>query len=1166
MKERYPNPYVVGTPLTSRDSFFGREETFRLVRETLLLPTQNVIVLYGQRRIGKTSLLHQLKHNLSDAFHPVVFDLQGRAKHRLPRLLSDLAQAISKSMDQPAPPEAQLAAYDYFRTSFLPQVFEQLGNARLLLLFDEFDVLGDEPFEADTASESLFPYLQSLIGQDPRLGFIFVVGRRIDQLPVHYRSIFKQAVFQKLSNLQRDEAAQLITRPAAGMLQYQPSAIDAILDLTSGHPYFTQLVCHVLFNRLQPPSTSTVTRADVERVVDEALEIGTGALDWFWEGLPRSERIILSAVTQVTSQGQAATEEQILDVLHAHQVRLLGTELTSAPQRLVDWEIIQPTGGDSFRCSVELIRRWIVKEHPLSRIKQDIDLVSQRATRYYNNARDAHLSGDLPSAIDDYRRALAANPHHSAAQLGLAQALHESGHTAEAIAEYEKAYKLDPATARDGLIAARLDLGKSLQRSGQVDKAVTEYERILALAPSDDEAQQRLIDIWLSQAETSLAQEDFNAATEIYHHALKTIPGNKALSAKVKEEIRHYAELLERRGTWDDAAKALRGLDDRLLIGDEQSRAWLIGLLLRQGEALLRQDKFDHGLQAFQHALAALPVEPQALTDIQRLVGADRRIKEAVKGYSHRCEAREDWMAAYESLTHLDDLLPGDPDVEGWVSMSRRKWRAFNYYSIAREAHSVGDLETTLEECRRALAENPQFAAAQLGLAQALYEQGMLAEAVNEYERAFALDAAAARDGLVVAHVAYARSLEAAGDVDGAVATYGRVLKVKLDTPEAARQLFNIWTAQGDDLLIKDSLAEAITTYRRALAVAPVLEPYILHLKDMFKSYSDQQLEAGRWSSAIDALVGLTSGLGLLDGQTLGWIAEVQLAHGHAELALDQLEPAAEAYRQALTIRPGPADTAAFESQFDVLPAQQVRRALRRKSQTQAEQGEWAQAVQTLTVLAALLPDDTEARAWLKEALVALSDAYLAADQLDKAAATSQQALDLYPADAEIEARQTQVTRRRRDLEITSLYQQAETCVAAQDWSNAASIYERLLSEFNDVSARPQLQQAKDEMRLADLFDTAMAAYQAAAWDDTVAGWFQICRDRPDYVSKGGEKAAVWLAEAVLQREGIASQRARQIARVGWQLRIAWAVAIVLAVAFLSLLVYVAANGWLKIG
>ena len=98
MNERRPNPYVVGTPLTGAYGFFGRAEIIQLVRETFSLPRQNVIVLYGQRRTGKTSLLHQLRNHLSDVFRLVVFDLQGRAKHSLPRVLYDLAQAISKSM------------------------------------------------------------------------------------------------------------------------------------------------------------------------------------------------------------------------------------------------------------------------------------------------------------------------------------------------------------------------------------------------------------------------------------------------------------------------------------------------------------------------------------------------------------------------------------------------------------------------------------------------------------------------------------------------------------------------------------------------------------------------------------------------------------------------------------------------------------------------------------------------------------------------------------------------------------------------------------------------------------------------------------------------------------------------------------------------------------
>jgi tetratricopeptide (TPR) repeat protein/GTPase SAR1 family protein len=1070
MNERHPNPYVVGTPLTGPYGFFGREEVIQLVRETFSLPRQNVIVLYGQRRTGKTSLLHQLKNNLLDAFRPVIFDLQGRAKHSLARVLHDLAQAIAKVMDLPAPSEAQLVRTDYFQAGFLPKVFDQLGNTRLLLLFDEFDVLGDEPLETEAARETLFPYLQTLITQEPRLGFIFVVGRRVDQLPVHYRSIFKQAVFQKLSYLRRDEAIQLITQPVASILDYQPAAVDAILDLTAGHPYLTQLICHVLFNRLQRDGISTVTSADVERVVDKALEVGTGALDWFWEGLPRSERVVLAAIAEVTNGDKPATEEQILQMLHEYRIRLLGAELTSAPQRLVDWEIIHPVGSDGFRCSVELVRRWIVKEHPLSRAKQDIDLVSPRATRYYKNARDAHLSGDLPVAIDDYRRALAVNPNHSAAQLGLAQALHESGQSIEAIAEYEKAYKLDPIGARDGLIAVRLDHGKSLQHNGQVDKAIAEYKRILAVAPADEEAQQRLIDIWLTLGETLLAKDNLKTATKIYRQALETLPDNKTLIAKIKEEIHNHVQ-----------------------------------------------------------------------------------------------EAREDWTVAYESLTHLADLLPGDPEVEGWVDAARRKWRAANYYHIAREAFSVGDLETALEECRRAIAENG-FAAAQVLLAQILYERGALSEAVTEYERAFEMDSAAACDGLVTALLAHAHSLETANHVERATAAYERVLEVRPKTPEAASRLLDIWTAQGDKHLARDNLGEAITAYKQAQAVAPSPEPLVAHLKSVFKDYSDRKVETDHWSSSIDALVSLRSELGVVDGQIQAWLAQVHLDQGHAYLSSAWLHPAADAYRQALAIRPSPTDTAAFERQFDLPPIEQVRSALREQSQTHSEQQELAQAVQTLTVLAELLPDDSQVRTWLIEALVAQGDACLATDQLDEAAASFQQVLDLHPDDAEIEARQVQVAKRRRELEIASLHRQAENCMASQDWDEAANIYQRLVSDFEDPSAGPLLRQAQDEIHLAGLFDAAMAAYQAAGWDDAIAGWFQVYQDRSDYASKSGEKAAVWLAKAIMQREGITAQGEQAAAATRRQLQIAWALVIILALALIGTLAYAWSNGWLGMG
>ena len=69
------NPYIIGVPVIDTEAFYGREDVFRFVRETLT-PRQNVAILFGQRRIGKTSILHQLLYRLADEFHPIFLDSQ----------------------------------------------------------------------------------------------------------------------------------------------------------------------------------------------------------------------------------------------------------------------------------------------------------------------------------------------------------------------------------------------------------------------------------------------------------------------------------------------------------------------------------------------------------------------------------------------------------------------------------------------------------------------------------------------------------------------------------------------------------------------------------------------------------------------------------------------------------------------------------------------------------------------------------------------------------------------------------------------------------------------------------------------------------------------------------------------------------------------------------
>lgn len=177
------NPYVIGVPLTGDIGFYGRGAVFTFVKDTLNTEQQNVIVLYGQRRVGKTSLLHQLVKQLKGEVLPIHFDLQGRAQQSLGQVLYELARTVARPLKMSVPEQARFDNTGrFFREEFLPSVYGLLGQHRLLLLFDEFDVLGDELASPEAASETLFPYLQSMIMHEHQIVFIFVVGRRLRNL------------------------------------------------------------------------------------------------------------------------------------------------------------------------------------------------------------------------------------------------------------------------------------------------------------------------------------------------------------------------------------------------------------------------------------------------------------------------------------------------------------------------------------------------------------------------------------------------------------------------------------------------------------------------------------------------------------------------------------------------------------------------------------------------------------------------------------------------------------------------------------------------------------------------------------------------------------------------------------------------------------------------
>jgi Flp pilus assembly protein TadD len=105
---------------------------------------------------------------------------------------------------------------------------------------------------------------------------------------------------------------------------------------------------------------------------------------------------------------------------------------------------------------------------------------STQANEFVRAADDARQHGDLKTAIEDYRKALAIQPDLTKAHAGLGAALAAAGQFDEAVVEDRRALS---ATPQDE--TTRMNLAMALYRKGDLAHAATELEAIHVAHPGD---------------------------------------------------------------------------------------------------------------------------------------------------------------------------------------------------------------------------------------------------------------------------------------------------------------------------------------------------------------------------------------------------------------------------------------------------------------------------------------------------------------------------------------------------------------------------------------------------------------------------------------------------------------------------------------------------------
>ncbi len=383
-----PNPYVVGTPLrTGSPLFFGREDLVAFIQDNLQAAHRNSLVLVGQRRTGKTSLLKQLPARLGQEYLTVYLDGQAFGLDPgLPNFFLALATEIAFALEDRGfsiePPELSQfvdSPAATFEHHFLVRVREVLGERHLLLLLDEFEEI-EAAVRRGTLPDSIFGFFRHLIQHADNLSTILCGTHRLEELAADYWSmLFNISLYRHVGFLEQSEALRLIQEPVASFgMRYDDLALEKLWRVTAGHPYFLQLLCHSLVQRHNTTQRSYVTVDDVNAALAEMLARGQAHFMYLWLESTAEERLVLVALSRMLPLSGRVALAEIVDYLAQRGVHLERSTASEALHHLALRDILKASDerelalGAEYRWQFGLLGLWVEKYQPLSGVVDEV--------------------------------------------------------------------------------------------------------------------------------------------------------------------------------------------------------------------------------------------------------------------------------------------------------------------------------------------------------------------------------------------------------------------------------------------------------------------------------------------------------------------------------------------------------------------------------------------------------------------------------------------------------------------------------------------------------------------------------------------------------------------------------------------------------------------------
>jgi hypothetical protein len=344
------NPFVPNQPAVGAH-FVGREHELRKIREEI---HQQHFLLFGPRRIGKTSLLYQLKDELEGGYVPVYLSLQKFAKLDGNALFKEVIREVISEFSRRNGLSASVFTSPY---EGIETIKNHLHDQRLALLIDELDVgMAIKDFAA------FLERMRAMMQQTSYIRVIFSSGPFITRALVDPQSpLFNMVSPIPVSRFTPEASERLLRLAEDHDIVFEKNTIAECLAWTGNLPLYLQIMGDCFYQTLKDKDISQ--RGVTPQLVAHVKQTMTADIvEWerLWNTRSHLEKAILALCAHQSSAIDVQCVKRGMENLLSRKFSF--AQIKTGLANLVWHGLLDKNEDGKYTLTAELVRSWLTNQ------------------------------------------------------------------------------------------------------------------------------------------------------------------------------------------------------------------------------------------------------------------------------------------------------------------------------------------------------------------------------------------------------------------------------------------------------------------------------------------------------------------------------------------------------------------------------------------------------------------------------------------------------------------------------------------------------------------------------------------------------------------------------------------------------------------------------------